>query len=238
MRMNVKKIADFTGVSVRTLHYYDEIGLLKPSFVDEENGYRYYSEKEAERIQEILFYRELDFSLMQIKKIIFSPDYDKKEALKEQKSLLILKKERLERIITALENVEKGEEIMDFKAFDETEIENHKSEVKERWGNTQAYKESLEKSADYGDIADGINTIMKAFGDTKQSGASADSEAVQCLVKQLQDFITKTQYTCTSEILLCLGEMYVDDKRFKTNIDKYSIGNAQFIKEAIKIYCK
>ncbi len=238
MRMNVKKFADFTGVSVRTLHYYDEIGLLKPFFVDEENGYRYYGEKEAERMQEILFYRELDFTLKQIKEIISSTTYDKTEALKEQKTLLILKKERLEKVINALENAEKGEGIMDFKAFDKKDFENYKKEVKERWGHTQAYRESLEKSADYGDIADGISTIMKAFGDAKKSGASADSEVVQVLVKQLQNFITKTQYNCTNEILLCLGEMYIADERFKENIDKYGIGNAQFINEAIKIYCK
>ncbi len=238
MRMNIKKFADFTGVSVRTLHYYDEIGLLKPFFVDEKNGYRYYGEKEAERMREILFYKELCFPLKEIGKIISSPQYNKKEALKEQKTLLILKKERLERVINALENAEKGEEIMDFKAFDEKEIESYKNEVKARWGNTQAYRESLKKSADYSGVTDGLNAIMKAFSDAKKSGASADSEAVQGLVKQLQDFITKTQYTCTNEILLCLGEMYVGDERFKENIDKYSTGNAQFVNEAIKFYCK
>lgn len=103
MKMLIKEFADFTGVSVRTLHYYDEIELLKPAIVDEQTGYRYYDEQSFERMQEILFYRELDFSLKSICSILSSPDYNKEKAMEEQKRLLILKKERLERIIAALE---------------------------------------------------------------------------------------------------------------------------------------
>ena len=96
MKMHIKEFAELSGVSVRTLHYYDEIGLLKPSAVDEQNGYRFYDERCLERMQEILFYRELDFPLRDIQIILTSPDYDKQAALKEQKCLLTLKKERLE----------------------------------------------------------------------------------------------------------------------------------------------
>ena len=99
MKMQIKEFADFTGVSVRTLHYYDEIGLLMPAFVDITTGYRFYDEKSFLRMQEILFYRELDFSLKAIREILSSPNYDKNKALKEQKHLLMLKKERLERLI-------------------------------------------------------------------------------------------------------------------------------------------
>ena len=94
MKMQIKEFAEFTGVSVRTLHYYDEIGLLTPAYVDKFTGYRFYDEKSLIRMQEILFYRELDFSLKSISTILSSPDYDKDKALNEKKKLLILKKER------------------------------------------------------------------------------------------------------------------------------------------------
>ena len=119
--MQIKEFAEFTGVSVRTLHYYDEIGLLSPAYVDEQTGYRFYDENSLLRMQEILFYRELDFSLKSIKEILASPNYDKNKALIEQKNLLILKKERLERLISAIDGAMKGENIME--AFDNSEFE-------------------------------------------------------------------------------------------------------------------
>ena len=112
MKMQIKEFAEFTGVSVRTLHYYDEIGLLKPASVDKFTGYRFYDEKSLLRMQEILFYRELDFSLKSIDKILSSPNYDKEKALTEQKKLLLIKKERLERLISAIDRAEKGENII------------------------------------------------------------------------------------------------------------------------------
>ena len=108
MRMQIKEFADFTGVSVRTLHYYDEIGLMKPAQVDPFTGYRYYDEQSLLRMQEILFYRELDFSLKQINEILSSPTYDQKAALAQQKLLLIAKKERLENLISAIDGAVKG----------------------------------------------------------------------------------------------------------------------------------
>ena len=101
--MQIKEFAEFTGVSVRTLHYYDEIGLLTPAFVERTTGYRFYDENSLLRMQEILFYRELDFSLKSIREILSSPNYNKSKALNEQKQLLMLKKERLERLISAIE---------------------------------------------------------------------------------------------------------------------------------------
>ena len=113
MNMQIKEFARLTGVSVRTLHYYDEIGLLKPACVDAHTGYRYYDEHSLLRMQEILFYRELDFSLKSISEILSSPNYDKQMALREQKKLLTLKKERLERLIAAIDSAAKGETVMD-----------------------------------------------------------------------------------------------------------------------------
>ncbi len=246
MKMNIKKFADLTGVSVRTLHYYDEIGLLKPDFVDEQNGYRLYGTDALNRMQEILFYRELDFSLKAIKEILSSPNYNKQEALGGQKQLLILKKKRLEKIIAAIESAEKGEKLMDFNAFNNNEFEavkeNYKEEVKKRWGNTDAYRESEEKTAfytskDWKDLNIGMNKILSEFAEASKAGISHTDEAALTLVEKLKSFITENQYTCTNEILLSLGNMYVDDERFKQNIDKNGIGTAQFISNAIKAYC-
>ena len=139
--MTIKEFAQLSGVSVRTLHYYDEIGLLKPCYVDEQNGYRFYDENSLERMQEILFYRELDFPLKSIAEILASPNYDKQKALAEQKRLLTLKKDRLTRLIEALEQAEKGEITMN--AFDNSEYETarqqYEDEAKQRWGGTDAY---------------------------------------------------------------------------------------------------
>ena len=240
MNMQIKEFSRFTGVSVRTLHYYDEIGLLKPARVDKATGYRYYDEHSLLRMQEILFYRELDFPLKHIEEILTSPNYDKHKALQAQKEMLILKKERLERLIFAIDGATKGENVM--KAFDNTEFEKYKAEAREKWGSTDAYKEHQEKTKGYSQdkwssMAAGLDAIMGRFGAAMQKGDAADSPAAQELVKLLQSHITENYYTCTKEILAGLGQMYVADERFKANIDKHGKGTAAFICEAIATYC-
>ena len=243
MKMQINEFAKLAGVSVRTLHYYDEIGLLKPAFVDEQNGYRFYDEISLERMQEILFYRELDFELKSIAEILSSPDYDKQKALAEQRKLLILKKERLERIIAALDSAEKGKITMS--AFDNSDYETarnrYEAEAKRRWGETAAYKEHAEKTANYTkdqwqNVNDGLMTVLAKFAACMKDGNTADSDEAQALVKELQNYITENYYTCTDEILAGLGQMYVADERFKNNIDKHAPGTAAFISESIAIY--
>jgi len=240
MKMQIKEFAEFTGVSVRTLHYYDEIGLLAPAYVDEHTGYRYYNENSLLRMQEILFYRELDFSLKSIGEILSSSHYDTNKALKEQKKLLTLKKERLERLISAVDDAMKGENVMS--AFDNSEFENHKAEAKEKWGKTDAYKEHTEKTKYYSkdkwnNLTEEMNDILAEFAACMKSGEESDSAEVQNLVKMLQSHITENYYHCTNEILAGLGQMYVADERFKNNIDRHADGTAAFICEAIGIYC-
>lgn len=245
MKMHIREFAELTGVSVRTLHYYDEIGLLKPSAVDEQNGYRFYDEGSLMRMQEILFYRELDFPLKDIQTIISSPDYDKQNALKEQKRLLTLKKERLERLIAALDSAAKGEKLT-MNVFDNSEFERqcqlYTKEAKEKWGKTDAYKESAEKTKGYSkdkwkEVNEGMNSLIAEFAECMKNGASPDDSESQTLVKKWQTFITDNYYTCTKEILSGLGEMYVADERFRANIDKHGNGTAQFMCEAIGAYC-
>ena len=240
MKLRIKEFADLTGVSVRTLHYYDEIGLLSPARVDEWTGYRFYDEGSLLRMQEILFYRELDFSLKHISELLSSPNYDKETALKEQKKLLTLKKERLERLISAIDSAAKGENVMN--TFDNSEFESYKAEVQERWGNTDAYQEHTEKTKDYSknqwqNVTDGLNEIFAQFALCMKNGEEPSSENAQTLVKQLQEHITATCYTCTKEILAGLGQMYVMDERFLANIDRHGDGTARFAAEAIGVYC-
>ena len=243
MNMQIKEFAKLTGVTVRALHYYDEIGLLKPSSVDEQNGYRFYDENCLERMQEILFYRELDFPLKEIRTILSSPEYDKNAALKGQKRLLMLKKERLERLISALDDAMKGEKIT-MNAFDNSEFEaqreKYAAEAKEKWGETSAYKEFAEKNytkEQQTEAFSGMESLMSEFAKCKNGGALPDGEKAQALVKKWQNFITDNFYTCTKEILSGLGEMYAADGRFAANIDKHGVGTAEFMRKAIRAYC-
>ena len=241
MKMQIKEFADFTGVSVRTLHYYDEIGLLRPAFVDKATGYRFYDEDSLLRMQQILFYRELDFSLKRIEEILASPNFDKRKALCDQKQLLILKKERLERLISAIDGAVKGENIMH--AFDNSEFEKHKAEAEARWGQTSAYKEHAERTRNYSkqkwnDLAGDMDHIMAEFALCMKNGNGPDSDEAQNLVKMLQDHITGNYYHCTNEILASLGQMYVTDERFRDHIDRHADGTAAFICEAIGLYCR
>ena len=196
-------------------------------------------------MQEILFYRELDFPLKSILEILSSPDYDKQKALAEQRKLLELKKERLEKIIDALDGATKGKVTMT--AFNNSDYETarkqYEVEAKQRWGKTDAYKEHEQKTANYNKakwqaVNDGLMVIFTKFAECMKNGNTADLDDAQALVKELQNYITENYYTCTTEILAGLGQMYVADERFKTNIDKNGDGTAEFVREAIEIYCK
>ena len=241
MKMQIKEFAKISGVSVRTLHYYDEIGLLPPAFVERATGYRYYDENSLLRMQEILFYRELDFSLKSIGEILSSPDHDTHKSLEEQKKLLTLKKERLERLISSIDAAMKGDNIME--AFDNSQFEVYKAEAQEKWGKTDAYKEHAEKTKGYskekwGGLAAGMDRIMADFAACMKNGEAPNCAEAQNLVKTLQNHITESYYPCTNEILAGLGQMYVADERFQNNIDKHADGTAAFICEAIEAYCR
>nr|WP_234125165.1 MerR family transcriptional regulator [Clostridium hydrogenum] len=242
--MKINEVAKLTGITVRTLHYYDEIGLLKPTKVTEA-GYRLYDEDSIAILQQILFFKELDFPLNEIKDIVTSHQFDKAEALREHKELLIKKRERIDNLIKLVDRTIEGDSDMSFKEFDITEIENTKkkyaSEVKERWGNSDAYIESEKKTKGYGkeewqQTNEECNEILKAFATNMDK--APDSKEVQVLVEEWKNFITKRFYKCTNEILSGLGLMYLADERFKKNIDKNGEGTAEFMSKAIEIYCK
>ncbi len=242
----VQEVSALSGVSVRTLHYYDEIGLLPPTTLSEA-GYRLYDDAALERLQQILFFRELDFSLKEIRRVMKEERTDRQKTLRNHKKLLLLKRERLDGLIRLLEDTMKGENTMQFEEFDMSAIEQAKQEyaeeVKERWGNTQAYHESAKKTAQYGkrewaEISANNDRIYTGFAHLAKEGADPAEQPAQQLVADWQGSITKYFYHCSDEILAGLGEMYVADERFTKNIDQYGTGTAQFISDAIRHYCK
>ena len=231
--LTVKEVSELTGVTVRTLHHYDAIGLLKPAKVTQA-GYRLYDEAALERLQSILLFRELQFPLSEIKEILDSPQFDREEALAQQIHLLEMQRERINRLIDLAKEMQRGENTMAFDAFDTNELEQYKAEAKERWGNTAAWKESQEK--DPGAMADasaGLMVLLAEFGALRTLDPS-DARAEE-KVRELQSYITAHFYTCTDDILYGLGQMYVADERFKTNIDRAGgEGTAAFVQKAIE----
>ncbi len=233
----VHEVSQISGVSVRTLHHYDAIGLLRPTAVTEA-GYRLYDDTALARLQSILLFRELAFPLKEIKRIMDDPQFDQATALEQQIRLLELQQERLSRLIDlARETMKTGVTHMDFTAFDNSKLEQYAAEVKERWGNTAAYQESAQRpAAEQKDAAAGLMAQFARMGRLR-TGDPAGQEA-QDAVRELQEFITKHFYTCTPEILAGLGQMYTADDRFRVSIDAAGgEGTADFAGKAITVYC-
>ena len=239
--MTVNEVSRLTGVSIRTLQYYDRIGLLHPAEYTEA-GYRLYDDTSLERLQQILLFRELEFSLKEIREILDSPSFDRSKALAQQIELLTLKKEHIENLIDLARGIKLiGVKKLTFDAFDTKKIDEYAAQAKASWGDTPAYKEYEEKSkgrtkADMQKINVQIMDIFAEFGAIRDTDPA--SEQAQTLVKKLQDFITENMYTCTDEILSGLGKMYAGGGDFTTNINKYGgEGTAEFAAAAIEKYC-
>ena len=238
----VNEVSKLTGVSIRTLQYYDSIGLLKPRGYTEA-GYRLYDDTSLERLQQILLFKELEFPLKEIKEIIDAPNFDRNKALEQQIELLTMKKEHLENLINFARGIKMlGVKKMDFTVFDTKKIDEYSKRAKEQWGQTTEYKEFEEKAKEWTDedqkdmMKDFMNIFAK-FGQMKEMDPSC--EEVQQQVKKLQDYITEHFYECSKEILSCLGKMYSGGGEFTENIDKVGgIGTAEFTDQAIEVYCK
>ncbi len=242
MERTVSQMSRLCGVSVRTLHHYGQIGLLLPSSVTP-SGYRMYDDTCVARLQQILFFRELGFSLNETKQLLDSPAFDPHQALKNHRALLTLRKQRLERLIRLVDDTLKGENTMNFDAFDQSGIELAKNqyakEAKERWGSTNAWKESQQKTIryqkeDWVEINAEAEEIFRGLASCmNQPAGSAEANKWVALWQQ---HITQYFYTCTDEILAGLGEMYVQDPRFTQNLDQYAPGLASYFQKAIQAY--
>ena len=239
MELKIQEAAKLAGVSIRTLRYYDEIGLLPPGRVTQA-GYRLYDDAAMARLQEILFFRELGFALEDIRTIMSDPDYDRNEALRRQRAMLLEKRAQIDSLIDLVDRTMRGERDLSFTQFDTKEMDKMKSEyakeARERWGHTAAYAESEKKTKGYdgqkwSSVQEGMEALMAEFAAIR--GENPAGEAAQALVMRWQAYITENFYACTDEILKGLGQMYVCDERFKANIDKHGEGTAQFMADAI-----
>ena len=240
--MTVHEVSKLTGVSIRTLQYYDRIGLLPPADVTEA-GYRLYDEACLEKLQQILLFRELEFKLKEIREIVGDPGFDRDKALKQQIELLKLKKEHIEGLIALAGRIlEREVKEVEFEAFDTGKLEEYAAQAKASWGDTAAYKEFEEKAGDRTkeQEADLSRRMMEIFGEFGQiQGKDPASAEAQALVKKLQDFITEHFYTCTREILSGLGKAYGAGGEFTENIDRAGgSGTAEFAAAAIEVYCR
>ncbi len=239
--MTVQEVSRLAGVSVRTLHYYDQIGLLRPTTVTE-TGYRLYDDTALERLQQILLFRELEFPLKDIKTILDQPDFDRNKALSQQIELLTLKKERLERLIRfAREIKETGAATMEFQVFDTSNIDAYTRQAKAQWGDTAAYREFEQKTAGQPEdaqmaAAEGLMDVFRGFGALRDQ--SPEAPAVRTQVEALQAYLSAHYYTCTPEILAGLGQLYAQGE-FAENIDRAGgPGTAALVSAAIEVYCR
>lgn len=239
--MTVHEVGKLAGVSIRTLQYYDKIGLLHPTGYTDA-GYRLYDDADLERLQHILLFRELEFPLKDIKAIINSPNFDRGKALEQQIELLRLKKEHIENLMNFALGIKLlGMKHMDFKAFDRSKLDEYSRQAKELYGDTPEYKEMQEKmknrSKEEDDLlADRFLLLFKEAGEIKDADPS--SPEAQDIVKKIQGFITENLYTCSTKILSGLGKMYSGGGDFTKNIDECGgEGTAEFLDKAIQIYC-
>ncbi|MBG9542861.1 MerR family transcriptional regulator [Cytobacillus firmus] len=249
MEYTVQKLAQLAGVSSRTLRYYDEIGILKPARTNS-SGYRIYGQKEVDRLQQILFYRELGISLDQIKDIITAPAFDAADALKEHRERLLEKRKQLDLLIT---NVEKtiasaeGRTTMSdkekFEGFKKKMIEDNEKqygkEIREKYGeetveksNAKLMNMTREEHEAVVKLAEEINSTL----DQAMEKGDPAGELAQKAAGLHKQWITYYWSEYSKEAHAGLAEMYVADERFKAYYDKVRPGAAEFLRDAIKIY--
>jgi DNA-binding transcriptional MerR regulator len=249
MVLQVKDVSELAGVSVRTLHHYDAIGLLTPSSTTTA-GYRIYSERDLELLQQIMFFKEIGFSLQEVKEILESPGFNRTKALQAHRELLMEKRERVDRMIRTVDNtiqsIEGGKKMENnamFEGFDRNKIK----EQQEKYGEEarQKYGKEIVDAAEqrinsYSD--EKLTHMNKSFEDIYTAIAArmdygpSDPKAQEG-VRAWHEFIKDGHFECTLEMFRGLGDMYVADERFTANIDKFKPGLAQFMKEAMNIYC-
>jgi DNA-binding transcriptional MerR regulator len=252
MSYTINKIAQMAGVTLRTLRYYDKIGLLVPS-QRSEAGYRLYTDEDAGRLQQILLFRELDFPLENIRQIMVNPAYDRKKALVLQADTLKKRADRYMRLSElakeTLRNLEGGTKMDSkemFKAFDYDKMmeeqKQYEGEVKERWGNTEAYRISKERTSKYSredwerinaENEGALQELVACF----KEGVAYDDPRMMAVCGKLRGHIDKNFYPCSLEMYSNLGNMYVMDERFTAFYDKFAPGLAAYYNEAIQHYC-
>jgi DNA-binding transcriptional MerR regulator len=243
--MNVGEVAALAGVTVRTLHHYDRIGLLTPS-ERTAAGYRRYTASDLDRLHRILVYRELGFPLEEVATLLDDPDADPAQHLRRQLRLL---KDRLGRTQAMVEAVEKEMEAYQmgiqlspeerFEVFGENDPAQYEAEAEERWGETEAYEQSQRRTASYTKDdwlrikAEGED-VEQRFAAALRAGVPADSEEAMDLAEAHRQQISRNFYDCPPEMHAGLGQMYVEDERFTAHYEERAAGLAQYVSTAIQ----
>ncbi|HEY2514759.1 MAG TPA: MerR family transcriptional regulator [Polyangiaceae bacterium] len=242
MSHNVGDVSRLSGVSIRALHHYDAIGLLRPSGRTRA-GYRQYTEADLEKLQQILFYRELGFPLDDIQRVLQAPDFDRGEALRAQRELLVEKRGRLDAMVglvdRALEAIEKGTPMKEEEMFAPFDPSAYAEEAKARWGGTPSYAESQRRTKgytkdDWAAIAAEVDSIERDFEGALAAGLSPADERPRSIAERHRAHIDKWFYPCSREMHAALGAMYVQDERFAQHYDKRREGLAQFVSDAVQ----
>ena len=234
----VKEVSQLAGVSIRTLHHYDKVGLLKPTALSQ-SGYRLYDDQALLRLQTILLFRELDMPLKYISDLLDADEVAKQHILAEQLQILQLKRRHLDKIIGLTQALIKGDDKMDFTTFNQDELKTLQEEAKSRWGHTEAYQafQARNAVADVAKLNSGMMTIFAQFKPLMT--LPVDDSLVQRQVKHLQSYISQHFYPCNNQILEGLGQMYSSDNRFKETIDQHAgQGVSQFVSQAIAHFVK
>lgn len=244
--MNAKEVAKLTGISVRTLHHYDDIGLLCPNR-NKENGYRKYSEEDMDQLQQILFFRECGFPLAKIQKLLNSSSFNREEAFRLQKKYLLHEKKRIETMLDTLNRsmrLMKGEITMSltekFGGFD-MNSNPYEEEARRLWGDetvdkSNAYISSLtveEKES----IAKGMDNLFNQLASIRNENPASET-AQKAMEEMYRHFNKNFGYQYTPEAFAGVGQMYITDTRFTENVDKYGEGLSKFLAEAMKIYAE
>jgi MerR family transcriptional regulator, thiopeptide resistance regulator len=241
---SVGKVAELAGVSVRTLHHYDEIGLLSPGSRTAV-GYRRYSEDDLERLQQILFYRELGFALEEIATILDDPRTDAAAHLRRQHRLLTRRIERLQAMVAAVEHAMEAQQMglsltpeERFEVFGDFNPDDYAEEVEQRWGDTEAYRQSQRRAASY--TKEDWQRIKAADADlgqrmvaALQAGVAPGSTQAMDLAEEHRQNITRWYYDCTPQIHRGLAEMYISDPRFTATYERLAPGLAQWVHDAV-----
>lgn len=245
MSYTVKAVADLARISVRTLHHYDQVGLLKPSSTSPA-GYRLYAEADLECLQQVLFFRELGFALHEIKAIVDSPSFDRKEALRAHRRFLVEKQKRLGELVDLVDrtiaSMEKETHMAGqdkFAGFDDAKLAEYREEARQRWGHSEAFQESERRAASYSKADwDAIKAkgeeIARALANLMDHDP-ADPEVQQWVTRHHRQ-INDRFYNCPPEVYRGLGDMYVDDARFTAFYDRVKPGLAPFLRDAMHVY--
>ncbi|NNF09279.1 MAG: MerR family transcriptional regulator [Acidimicrobiia bacterium] len=244
MDLTVGQIARLAGVSVRTLHHYDELGLVQPAGRTPA-GYRLYDRGGVRRLQEVLFFRELGFGLDEIRELMEEPEYQRRTALQRQRSLLEAQAHRTAAMIEAIERAldaeEEGEEMTDEEllgVFGDFDPAAYEQEAQERWGDTAQYRQSATRTAaysadDWETISAEVGGIYQEFVQLLEAGVDPSDETAAAAVDRHREHISRWYYECTPEIHAGLGHMYVADERFTRTIDATADGLAAYLSAAI-----